>query len=44
MFPGDSGQPRDGAAGDMNEARGLSDAVVFGEVLQDREGFFLGQV
>jgi hypothetical protein len=41
VFPGDPGQARDGAPGDLDEACGLADAVVFGEVLQYGEGLFL---
>jgi len=43
MIAGGSGQPDDGIGVDADEAPGLSDAIAFGEVLQDGEGLVLGQ-
>jgi len=43
MFPGLLGQGHDGVFVDADEARGLSDAVLLGEMGEDRQGFFVGE-
>jgi hypothetical protein len=44
MAPGGVGQAEDGVAMDADEASGLSDAVAFGQVVQDRDGLRLGEM
>ncbi|MBV8228369.1 MAG: hypothetical protein JO329_00160 [Planctomycetaceae bacterium] len=44
VLPGGAGQADDGVAVDADEAPGLTDAVAFGQVLQDGDGGFLGEV
>jgi hypothetical protein len=41
---GGAGQSYDGVAMDADEAPGLSDAVAFGQVFQDRDGSLLREV
>jgi hypothetical protein len=42
VIPGGTGQPDDGVAMDADEASGLSDAVSFGEVIEDGSGLLVG--
>jgi hypothetical protein len=44
VLPGGAGQADDGVAVDADEAAGLADAAALGQVLQNRDGGFLGEV
>ena len=44
MSSGGAGQPQHGVAVDADEAAGLADAIAFGQVLQDGDGGWLGEV
>ena len=43
MSSSEQDETGDSASGDMHEAGGLPDAVVFSEMLQDGDGLFLGK-
>ena len=42
VIPGSTGQPDDGVAMDADEPPGLSDAVAFGEMIEDGSGLLVG--